>query len=208
MFTASLDLKEFNQALATYLLVNKREASGLVEHTARKVVTGFSPRSPSAKKVKGLRQFFYDKRATATKIRSEFKARESQGIGTLRPPFHYVSRRARSTVRYRSKKAAINWRARRGKAWLQATMLYPHWRATPEPKNKTFSPKPRQHGGAKPDTRVIIKTNAQQPYVIWKSAVPGVAKGKYINKAIQRALRDGKDDMMVYIKRKIQNIKI
>ena len=52
--------KKFDQALSLYLKANKRANAGLVEHTARKVVTGFSPRSPSAKKVKGLRQFFYE----------------------------------------------------------------------------------------------------------------------------------------------------
>jgi len=207
MFNASLDLKEFNIALAKYLLLNKRESAGLVEHTARKVVTGFSPRSASAKKVKGLRQFFYDKRATVSKIRSEFRQRESIGRGTLRPPFHYVSKRAASTVKYRSKKAAINWRARRGTAWLQSTMLYPHWRPSPDPKQKVFSPNPKKHKGASPNTKVLINTKGKSPYVIWKSSVPGVVNGKYINRAISRALRDGKSDMMQYVNRKIQNIK-
>jgi len=206
LFDISYDKKQFDAALHRYLVVNKREASGLVEHTARKVVTGFSPRSASAKKVKGLRQVFYEKRATATKIRQEFKQRESANIGTLRPPYHYVSQKAKATVKYRSKKAAINWRARRGKAWLQATMLYPNWRPSPVPKTKVFKPKPRQHQGAQPDTRVKIFTRGRNPYVIWESAVPGVVKGKYIDQAISRALRDAKDDMNEYVLKKLSKI--
>lgn len=205
-FDITYDKKEFDAALHRYLVLNKREASGLVEHTARKVVTGFSPRSASAKKVKGLRQVFYEKRATARKIRSEFRQRESSGRGTLRPPGHYVSQKASATVSSRTKKAAINWRAGRGKAWLQATMLYPNWRPSPEPKNKVFKPKPRQHTGAEPDTRVKVSTKGKNPSVLWESSVPGVVKGKYINQAISRALRDAKDDMNMYIKNKLAKI--
>lgn len=205
--TVHFEKRKFDKAFKKYLNANRRATSGLVEHTARKVVTGFSPRSPSAKKVKGLRQFFYDKRATGAKIRQEFKARESAGRGTLRPPGHYVSRKAQSSGIKRSKKAAINWRARRGTAWLQATMLYPSWRPNEEPKTRDLRPEPRKHSGAKPNTSVRISTKGKKPFVVWKSRVPGVTAGKYTNRAIARALRDARLDMMVYVNRKHGKIK-
>jgi hypothetical protein len=85
-------------------------------------------------------------------------------------------------------------------------MLYPHWRPSPDPKSVKFKPKPRQHSGASPDTRVLIRTNSKEPYVIWESSVPGVTKGKYLNQAVRRALRDGTADMLEYVNRKINKI--
>lgn len=209
--TVKLDInfetKEFNKAFNQYIALNKRAVAGLVEHTARKVVTGFNPRSPSNAKVKGLRQTFYEKRATPSKIIAEYKNRVANKQGTLRPPFHYVSAKARATVKYRRTKAAINWRKGRGTAWLQATMLYKNWRPTLQQKSKTFKPSlDAKHKGPLPDTEVRVRTMGNKPYVLWISAVPGVVKGKYINRAIARALRDSRRDMQVYIKRKLNNI--
>lgn len=158
-------------------------------------------------KVKGLRQTFYEKRATPSKIQSEYKTRKANKQGTLRPPFHYVSQKARATVRYRRTKAAINWRKGRGTAWLQATMLYKTWRPTMQQKHRTFKPSlDAKHKGPLPDTEVRVRTKSKKPFVLWKSSVPGVVKGKYINQAIARALRDSRKDMKVYIDRKIKNI--
>ena len=202
-----LEKRSFDKALQEYVTLNKRATAGLVEHTARKVVTGFSPRSKSAHKVKGLRQFMYEKRATARKIESEYRTRKAQGRGTLRPPFHAVSKKAQS-IKYRSTAAAINWRKRRGSAWIQATMLYPHWRPRLMPQNKNYKPNPRKHQGAAPDTNVKIRTTGNKPYVLWTSKVPGFVGGKYKRQAMARALRDAKQDMRIYIKRKHKQIKM
>ncbi len=207
---------KFDKALREYLRLNRRANAGLVEHTAKKVVTGFSPRSPSKKKVKGLRQFFYDKRATATKIKQEAKARLRQGKGTLRPPKHSVSKRSRGLYAgVDSKKTwryAINWRSKRGTAWLQATMLYKQWRASLQPKSKTLAPTlGKGHGatrGGKPPTRVMIRTQLPNPYVLWVSKVPGVTKVKFLKSAIRRALRDARLDMQEYIDRKHRQMRI
>lgn len=200
------ETKEFNKAFKQYVKLNKRATSGLVEHTARKVVTGFSPRSPSQKKVKGLRQFFYDKRATKGKIHGEYIKRRAAKIGTLRPPFHYVSKKAMATVKYRTTAQAINWRKRRGSAWLQSTMLYPQWRPTMQGKIKILKPNPRKHKGSPPPTKVFINTKGNKPYVLWESSVPGVVSGKYTKSAIARALKDARMDMDVYIKRKLMKL--
>lgn len=207
--------KKFDQALSLYLKANKRANAGLVEHTARKVVTGFSPRSPSAKKVKGLRQFFYEERATPQKIKAEFRSRESSGRGTLRPPKKWVSKKRVSNARYpkmgyaRTKRQAISWRSRRGTAWLQATMLYKNWRPSGIPKTKKFNPTlDKKHSGSRPDTEVKIRTAREKPYVVWKSKVPGVKKNKHYNRAVARALKDARLDMMEYVKRKHRKIRL
>ena len=197
----------FDKAFKKYLEANKRATAGLVEHTLRKVVTGFSPRSKSAKKVKGMRQTLYEKRATATKIKQEFKQREASRRGTLRPPRHGVSQRAKSLTR--SKKAAINWRSKRGTAWLQATMLFKNWRPTERPKSRVFSPTlDKKHSGKKPPTRVFIRTQGRNPYGLWKSHVPGVVKGRHRRLAEARALKDARLDMMVYVNRKHRRIRM
>lgn len=200
------ETKEFEKALAQYVKLNKRATAGLVDHTARKVVTGFSPRSPSSAKVKGLRQFFYEKRATPSKIQSEYKTRKARKIGTLRPPFHYVSKKAMATVKYRSTAQAIAWRKGRGTAWLQSTMLYPHWRPKMQGVNANLRPNPKKHRGAQPLTRVQIRTKGRKPYVVWESKVPGVVKNKYLRQAIAGALKGARKDMRIYIDRKIKNL--
>jgi hypothetical protein len=197
----------FDRAFKKYVEANKRATAGLVEHTMRKVITGFSPRSASSKKVKGMRQTLYEKRATKTKIKQEFKAREASGRGTLRPPRHAVSSRARGLVK--SKKQAIAWRANRGSAWLQATMLYKGWRPNQKPKRRIHIPSlDKKHSGSKPDSRVIIRTTGSKPYALWKSKVPGVVKGKHRRLAEARALRDARMDMMVYVRRKHRQIRM
>lgn len=201
--------RRFDKTLQEYVKLNRRATSGLVEHTAKKVITGFSPRSPSKKKVKGLRHYFYDKRATATKIRAEARERKAQGRGTLRPPKKVVSK---NPVGPKSWAQAINWRAKRGTAWLQATMLYKQWRANSKPKNIKYDPtldvKHKPSKGGKPPTSVHINTKAKKPFVLWKSQVPGIISGRYTRKAINRALRDARLDMQEYIRRKHRQIKM
>lgn len=200
----------FNRTLKEYVRLNRRATCGLVEHTAKKVITGFSPRSPSKKKVKGLRQFYYEKRATATKIKAEAKERSNQGRGTLRPPRYAVSKKAKGLRR--SWGAAINWRSKRGTAWLQATMLYKQWRPTLRPRNKSLSPsldnKHSASGGGNPNTKTLIRTNGNKPFVLWRSRVPGVLKNKYRHKAIRSALREANADMKEYIKNAHKKIKM
>jgi hypothetical protein len=203
----------FNRTLKEYVKLNRRATAGLVEHTAKKVITGYSPRSPSAKKVKGLRHTYYDKRATATKIKAEARQRASQGKGTLRPPSHAVSKKAVGLYRgIDSKKTwkwAVRWRSKRGTAWLQSTMLYKQWRPTSTEKNKTLKPSlSKQHSGKSPPTKTYIRTKSKKPYVLWKSKVPGITKVKFFHRAVRRALRDGRADMLVYIRRKHQQIRM
>lgn len=202
-----LERREFDKAFNEYLRVNKRSTAQLVEHTAKKVVTGFSPRSPSNKKVVGLRQTWHKKRATFTKIRMEAKQRLAQRRGTLRPPKKAVSKRAEGLTR--SVKAAINWRSRRGTAWVQATMLYKNWKVSKEPTSKQRRPSlDRKHSGAQPPTNVKIRTKGTKPYVLWSSKVPGAVKGKYRRLAERTALRGARLDMEVYIRRKHQQLRI
>jgi|11_taG_2_1085331.scaffolds.fasta_scaffold00519_18 hypothetical protein len=215
LISVVLEKRKFDKALSEYLKANRRANAGLVEHTARKVVTGFSPRSASAKKVKGLRQFFYEARATPTKIKSEFRARESSGRGTLRPPKKWVSKKRVSNSKYpnmgyaRTKRQAISWRSKRGTAWLQATMLYKNWRPSGVPKTKKFNPTlDKKHTGSKPKTEVRIRTARPKPFVIWRSNVPGVKKNKHYNRAVSRALKDARLDMMEYVNRKHGKIKM
>lgn len=200
----------FDRTLKEYVRLNKRATCGLVEHTAKKVITGFSPRSPSKKRVKGLRQFYYEKRATATKIRTEAKQRSAQGRGTLRPPKYAVSKKAEGLRR--SWRAAINWRSKRGTAWLQATMLYKQWRPTLKPRNATLRPsldnKHSSSSGGSPKTKTLIRTSGQKPFVLWKSKVPGVLKNKYRAQAIRSALREATADMKQYIKMAHKKIKM
>jgi hypothetical protein len=201
--------RAFDKALNEYVKLNRRATSGLVEHTAKKVITGFNPRSPSKAKVRGLRKTFYDQRATATKIRHEAKVRKQQGRGTLRPPKKVVSK---NPVKPKTWNQAIAWRASRGTAWLQATMLYKQWRANSIPKNKKLKPSldakhyPTRNGH--PPTSVDIRTKGRKPYVLWKSRVPGVLAVKFRDKAIRTALNDARRDMRVYIKRKHKQIKL
>lgn len=196
----------FDRTLKEYVKLNRRATCGLVEHTAKKVITGFSPRSPSKKKVKGLRHFYYEKRATATKIKQEARERSSQGRGTLRPPKKSVSKKSANLTR--SWKAAINWRSKRGTAWLQSTMLYPRWRPKLEPRNLRLKPNQTKHQGSPAPTNTKIRTTGNKPYVLWSSKVPGVLKNKYRHQAVRGALRDARADMKIYIKRKHQQIKM
>lgn len=205
----------FDKAFKKYLEANKRATAGLVEHTLRKVVTGFSPRSQSAKKVKGMRQTLYEKRATATKIKQEFKQRESSRRGTLRPPRKWAGTKKSLNTKYpqmgygRTKRQAITWRSKRGTAWLQATMLFKNWRPTERPKSRVFSPTlDKKHSGNKPPTRVFIRTQGKNPYGLWKSQVPGVVKGRHRRLAEARALKDARLDMMVYVNRKHRRIRM
>jgi hypothetical protein len=197
----------FDRAFKKYVEANKRATAGLVEHTMRKVITGFSPRSASAKKVVGMRQTLYEKRATKTKIKQEFKQRESAGKGTLRPPRHAVSPRAKGLKK--SKKQAIAWRSNRGTAWLQATMLYKQWRPNEKPKSRSFTPSlDKKHSGAKPNTKVKIKTTGNKPFALWQSRVPGVVSGKHRRLAEARALKSARQDMMVYVIRKHRKLRM
>jgi hypothetical protein len=212
MIKVALDIvnkRQFDKTLQEYVKLNKRATAGLVEHTAKKVITGFNPRSASKRKIKGLRHYYYDERATPSKIRKEAKQRLAQGKGTLRPPKKTVSKRS---VPPKSVAQAINWRAKRGTAWLQATMLYKQWRANSIPKNRKYDPsldsKHKPSRGGKPDTSVQIRTKGKRPYVLWKSNVPGVIAVKFKNRAINRALRDAKLDMKEYIRRKHKQIKM
>jgi uncharacterized membrane protein len=199
---------QFDRTLKEYVKLNRRATSGLVEHTAKKVVTGFSPRSPSRKRVKGLRQFYYEKRATATKIKAEAKQRSAQGRGTLRPPRNAVSKKAQNLTR--SWGAAINWRSKRGTSWLQATMLYKQWRPSFIPKNKNLKPSldNKHKGTGQPNTKTIIRTKGSNPFVVWRSKVPGVLKNKHRHKAIRSALREARLDMKEYIRMAHQKIKM
>jgi len=212
MIRVSLDLvnkRQFDRTLQEYVKLNRRATAGLVEHTAKKVITGFNPRSPSKRKVKGLRHYYYDERATPTKIRSEARQRKLQGKGTLRPPRKVVSKRS---VPAKTWGQAINWRAKRGTAWLQATMLYKQWRPNSEPKNIAYKPtldgKHKGSRGGVPNTSIAIRTKTKKPYVLWKSRVPGVVAVKFKNIAINRALRDARLDMREYIQRKHKQIKL
>ena len=198
--------RAFNKTLKEYVRLNKRNTAGLVEHTAKKVVTGFSPRSPSALKVKGLRQFYYEKRATATKIKQEAKDRSRQGKGTLRPPKKAVSKKAKGLKR--NWKAAINWRSKRGTAWLQSTMLYPQWRPKSKPRSMNYKPSQKKHQGSPAPTKTLIRTTGSKPFVLWKSKVPGVLKNKHRKQAVRGALRGARRDMLVYIRRKHQQMRM
>lgn len=204
-------MRGFNKVLDKYVTANKRGTKGLVEHTARKVVTGFSPRSKSAVKVKGLRQGFHEVRATRTKIVKEFKQRESSKRGTLRPPKKYVSPTAKRTAnkKYpnmglaRTKWQAIAWRSFRGTGWVQATMLYKNWRPTDKAKTKTFKPSlDSKHAGKIPSTGVKVRTNRNNASVTWFSKLEAVVRNKHFKKIRRNSLRNVKRDMLTYIKRK------
>lgn len=205
-------MTEFNKTLKEYIELNKRDPKGLVEHTLRKVVTGFSPRSASAVKIKGLRQGFYEKRATRTKIVQEFKQRERSKRGTLRPPRTYVSPTAKRSrnKKYpkmglaRTKWQAIAFRSKRGTAWVQATMLYKTWRPNNQPKVRRYAPSlDSKHGGkVPPNTGVQIKTTGNRVYAKWYSGLDAVTKNKHLRKVRKEALRNVRLDMLTYIKRK------
>lgn len=216
MITMSMDIRRLNKTLDEYVTLNKRGTAGLVEHTLRKVVTGFSPRSKSAVRVKGLRQGFYEKRATRTKILNEFRSRERTDRGTLRPPRHYVSPSAKRerNKKYpklglaRTKWQAIGWRSRRGTAWVQATMLYKNWRPTERPKNAKFKPSlDAKHGGKIPPTGVRIRTLGKKATATWYSKLEAVVRNKHYRKVRRTALSNVRRDMLTYIKRKHREIK-
>jgi hypothetical protein len=216
MITMSMQTRALNKTLDKYVKLNKRGTAGLVEHTLRKVVTGFSPRSKSAVKVKGLRQIFYEKRATRTKILQEFRTRERTKKGTLRPPKHYVSLTAKreKNKKYpklglaRTKWQAIGWRSYRGTAWVQATMLYKTWRPTERPKNARFKPSlDAKHGGKVPPTGVRIRTLGKKATAIWFSRLEAVVKNKHYKRARRTALSNVRKDMQTYIRRKHKEIK-
>lgn len=212
MITIKQDITKFNETLKKYIELNRRDPKGLVEHTLRKVVTGFSPRSASAVKIKGLRQGFYQKRATRSKIVKEFKQRESAKRGTLRPPKTFVSPTAKRTrnKKYpkmgiaRTKWQAIAFRSKRGTAWVQATMLYKTWRPNNQPKVRTYKPTlDAKHGGkVPPNTGVKIKTTGSRVYAKWFSGLDAVTKNKHLRKVRKEALRNVRLDMLTYIKRK------
>lgn len=212
MISIKQDTIKFNETLKKYLELNRRDPKGLVEHTLKKVVTGFSPRSASAIKIEGLRQGFYKERATRTKIVSEFKQRESAKRGTLRPPKHYVSPTAKRSKnkRYprmglaRTKWQAIGFRSRRGTAWVQATMLYKTWRPNNTAKVRKYKPTlDSKHGGrVPPNTGVQIKTTGDRVYARWYSELDAVTKNKHYRKVRKNALRNVRLDMLTYIKRK------
>ena len=210
MISFRTDMKKFNDTLDEYLKWNKRGSAGLVEHTLRKVVTGFSPRSKSAVKVEGLRQQFYKLRATKTKIKSEFSSRETAGRGTLRPPRTWVSPTAKRTKnkKYphmgyaRTKLQAINWRSKRGTAWVQSTMLYANWRPSEELKSKNLKPSLGRKKGKKPPTGIKIRTMSRKPSAIWWSGLEAVVKNKHFKKVRRRALRNVRRDMQTYINNK------
>jgi hypothetical protein len=215
MIRIDADLEKLDKTLQEYVLLNNRATNGLVEHTLRKVVTGFSPRSKSAKKIKGLRQVFYEKRATRTKIVQEFKKREAIKKGTRRPPKHYVSPTAKRerNKKYpklglgRTKWQAIGWRSRRGTAWVQATMLYRNWRPNDKPKNIVFKPTlDAKHGGKLPPSGVRIKTGRMRASATWYSKLEAVVKNKHYRRARSRALQNVRADMQEYINRKHQEI--
>ena len=125
-------------------------------------------------------------------------------------PNYAVSKKAQGLRR--SWAAAINWRSKRGTAWLQATMLYKQWRPTLRPRNATLAPtldnKHSASGGGIPNTKTLIRTSGNKPFVLWKSRVPGVMKNKHRHKAIRSALTEARADMKEYIKNAHRKIKM
>lgn len=210
MISFKTDMREFNDTLTEYLAWNRRGTAGLVEHTLRKVVTGFSPRSKSAFKVDGMRQQFHKVRATASKIRSEFASREASNRGTLRPPKVWVSPTAKRTKNKRfpkmgyarTKKQAVKWRTKRGQAWVQATMLYANWRPSEQTKSANFKPSLGTKKGKIPPTGIKVRTTNRNPSATWWSNLEAVSKNKHFKKIRRRALRNVRRDMQMYINNK------